>query len=792
MRNQSFLTCSLGFLLLALIPGALFLTAREPAHRIHSELRNQSAFVLADSVSPRLSAATDLGAVPESTQLSHVTLHFRLTPSQQADLDALVKRQTDRTSSDFHKWLTPEQFANRYGLSDNDLQKVTQWLQSNGLTVDETAHSKTWVAFSGIAADVQNAFGTTLHRYSLRGNEHFANNSPINLPAALKGIVGSVRGLNDFHPKPHLAVAHAVRPQPRFTSSISQNNFLVPDDFATIYDLKLLYNNGINGTGQKIAVAGQTDIDLTDIRTFRSLSGLPADDPQIVLGGTADPGTSTADLGEADLDLEWAGGVAPQATLIYVNSTDAFTSATYAIDNNVAPVLSLSYGACEADYNAAELTSLAATFQQGNAQGITTVAAGGDTGAADCDSPTTPTGNPPASASHGLAVDVPSSIPYVTGMGGTTLQEGTGTYWSSSNNANNGSALSYIPEVAWNDTAADGLLSASGGGKSSFFTKPSWQLGLNVPNDGARDTPDLALAASPDHDGYLTCSAGSCVNGYRMANLDLNVTGGASVAAPTFAAIVALLNQQTNTMHGNINPGLYSLASLSTNAFHDITSGNNLVPCTAGSIGCPASGSYGYSAGPGFDQVTGLGSVDAYNLITQWGSDFNVTLAPTTLTVNPGTSGTSTVQVAALSGFAGTVSFTCAVPSTLANTTCSIPGTVNGSGTATLTVKNTSAAGLVAPRFHLPGAGSTPWLLVTGLALSLVMWVVSSSKRRSPFAVGGATLVLLAGLTACDDGSSNSSTVTQTQTMASATANVTVTATSGIESHVTTLSVTVP
>ncbi len=787
MRKQRFLPCSLALLGLWLAPGALLLTAREPAHRIHSDLRSERASILRDSVSPRLAAATDLGSVPATTPLTHITLHFQLTPAQQADLAALLKRQNDRTSRDFHRWLTPEQFASRYGLAESDIQKVTQWLQSNGFTVEATARSKTWIAFSGIAADVQNAFGTTLHRYSLAGVEHVANDTPLNLPTGLNGIVASVRGLHDFHPKPHLAVGRASRLEPRFTSNLSGNHFLTPDDFATIYDLKPLYNSGVNGAGQKIAVAGQTDVDLADIRTFRSLSGLPANDPQIVLGQTTDPGTSSADLREADLDIEWAGAVAPQATIVYVNSSDAFTSAFYAIDNNLAPVLSLSYGACEADFTAGELTTLSSIFQQGTAQGITTIAAGGDSGAADCDSPTSPTANPPASATHGPSVDAPGSIPYVTSLGGTTLSEGSGTYWSNTNNNSNGSALSYIPEVAWNDTALNGFLTASGGGRSAFFGKPSWQIGLNVPNDGFRDTPDVSVSTSADHDGYLICSGGTCVNGFRDSSQNLNVVGGASIAAPTFAGIVALLNQQTKTSHGNINPGLYSLASLSINAFHDITAGNNIVPCTAGSTGCPASGSFGFSAGPGYDQVTGLGSIDAYNLISQWGSDFSVTASPNTLTVNPGSSGSISIQVAKVANFTGVVSFTCTVPSALLRTTCSIPGTVTGSGTATLTVSNT-ASGSTNPPVHLPGSGPW-WMLVAGLTGASLLYTFTA-RRRAPFALAGLTVALLVALTGCDDGGSSS--VTQTQTMPSVTANVTVTATSGIENHATTVSVTVP
>ncbi len=139
-----------------------------------------------------------------------------------------------------------------------------------------------------------------------------------------------------------------------------------------------------------------------------------------------------------------------------------------------------------------------------------------------------------------------------------------------------------------------------------------------MPSDGARDVPDIALSASFDYDGYLICSEGSCVNGYRAPDLSLFVVGGTSAGAPTFAAIVALINQQTGARQGNVNPRLYQLAATSPNVFHDILSGDNRVPCRAGTPNCPSGGSMGFSAGPGYDQVTGLGSVDAFALANAW------------------------------------------------------------------------------------------------------------------------------------------------------------------------------
>jgi subtilase family serine protease len=423
--------------------------------------------------------------------------------------------------------------------------------------------------------------------------------------------------------------------RPKFTSSVTGNHFLVPDDFATIYDLKALYNNGINGTGQKIAVMGQTDIQVQDIRTFRQLSGLPASDPQVVLvAGSKDPGIVRTDLGEADLDIEWSGAIARNATVVYVNSANgAFDSLEYAISHNLAPVMSISYGDCEQNQTSTDVTTLTAMSQQANAQGITIVAPSGDGGAADCDSDFPGRMN----AELGANVDFPGSLPYVTSVGGTQLNEtgevwstdqvfGTffrkpqSAYWTASNNASNGSAVSYIPEIAWNTTFIDGQLSATGGGVSTLYGKPSWQAASGVPNDGMRDVPDLAFSASMDHDGYLICSGGSCTNGFRMADGTLNIAGGTSVPTPSFAGIVVLINQIMNAKQGNINPALYQLYSLAPDAFHDITQGGNQVPCVPGTPNCATSGFLGYNAGPGYDLATGLGSIDAFKLLTAWPS----------------------------------------------------------------------------------------------------------------------------------------------------------------------------
>jgi subtilase family serine protease len=347
----------------------------------------------------------------------------------------------------------------------------------------------------------------------------------------------------------------------------------------------------------------------------------------VLVPGVSDPGVVSADVNEASLDVEWSGAVAKNATIIFVNggSNGVYNNALpYAIDQNLAPVISLSYGNCEANWSSSSLQQFSVLAQQANTQGITILAASGDSGPADCDYSNSTT-VVLTSATHGYAVDFPASLPYVTAMGGTEFNEGAETYWLPAPGTTDvsPSALSYIPEMVWNDTSTTNGLRAGGGGVSMVFAKPSWQVGI-TPNDGFRDVPDLSLNASPYHDAYLVCVQGSCANGYRLPANDpsypngLTVAGGTSAGAPTTAGIVALINQQMNTPkgQGNINPILYSLTTTSPAAFHDIITGNNLVPCTAGSTDCPPGGQIGYTATIGYDLASGLGSYNAFNLVT--------------------------------------------------------------------------------------------------------------------------------------------------------------------------------
>lgn len=585
--------------------------------RIAQRIEESSTHIIRGNVHPLVNAKNDRGVVSALLPIEHVTMFFKPTDEQQANLNALIEQQLDPASRNYHQWLSPEEFADRFGLSPNDINKVVGWLKNLGLTVNEIGRNRSYVTFSGSAGQVGAAFDTSIHQYIVNGKLYYGNAADPSVPAAFADLVLGFHSLNNFPLEPR-AVKRPIdaAASPKFTSSISGNHYLSPDDFTTIYDFSGLYSTSLDGTGQTIAVAGQTDIQLGDIEAFRTASGLPANDPQVILvPGVPDPGVSNEDLVEADLDLEWAGATAPKARILYVNSNNALVSLQYAIDQNLAPVVSVSYGMCEKNYPEQDVQLLAALGQRANVQGITILAASGDNGAADCES------DAREIATHGMAVDLPASLPSVTGIGGSEFRD-VAASWSSTNDASNGSALAGIPEVAWNDTTSVSR-GAGGGGRSIYFSKPLWQTGNGVPNDSARDVPDISLNASPVHDGYLICSSGSCLNGFRSAAGGLIVVGGTSVGAPAFAGIVALINQEVGSPQGNINSVLYRLASTAPSAFRDITSGGNQVPCQAGTPDCTSAGVMGYTAGPGYDQATGLGSVDVARLVAFWPTAHN-------------------------------------------------------------------------------------------------------------------------------------------------------------------------
>jgi len=545
----------------------------EAPDRIAGAINSGKMVVLPSQVQHRAKPQYDLGRVDGSFQLNNVKLGIVASPSQVKALKQLLEEQQDPKSPNFHKWLTPQQYADRFGLSHNDVQKTTAWLKSQGLTAVKVANGRDWINFSGTASQIESAFRTEIHRYNVKGEMHFANSAPPSIPAALSGIANGFLGLDDFRPKPMIkkAVPRARTARPGYYDvNTGSGDFLAPNDIATIYDLGPLYTAGIDGTGEKLLIAGQTDVYLADLVNFRSGFGLPAifsgctatggvltsctssstaNFQYILDPNSSDPGVSLNDLTEADLDLEWSAATARGAQIIFYNSTNVFDSLLDAIDNAtvLAPVISISYGNCEWNLGGAVLTTsgpgiLETGMMEANTLGITILNSSGDSGSAECDPDSDDSEN---IATGGLSVSYPASSPEVTGVGGTAIVYPAGfsaTYWNTNDSADNGGTAQNppLPETAWNDDVELTLISTScestalsaqencgiiqsGGGVSncalqndptdtacvSGFPKPTWQNGIALPTappTSARLSPDVSLLASPNFPGYVYCT----------------------------------------------------------------------------------------------------------------------------------------------------------------------------------------------------------------------------------------------------------------------------------------------
>ncbi len=748
--------------------------AQTPAARITTEIDNSERVAIQGTHQPRARAENDAGPVPLGTKLQGISIVFSRSAAQEADLQALIAAQQNPASPLYHKWLTPEEFAARFGVADSDIAKVESWLEQQGFSVDGVSRSKNRITFSGTVGQVAAAFGTELHYYKVNSETHFAPAGDISVPAALSSLVQTVSNLSTFRPKPHVRF-RAPQPatRPNFTSSQTGSHFLTPKDVATIYDINPAYTAGYNGAGRSIAIVGQSAIVLSDIENFQRAAGLTVKDPTQIL--VPNSGVSTIysnDEAESDLDLEYSGGIATGATIyfVYVGSNlnySVLDSITYAVDNLIAPVISITYGECETGMSAGDYSSQNGVLAQAATFGQTVIAASGDDGSTDCYGET----GLSTSQQEALAVDFPGSSQYVTDIGGTEfpaadVASSNTTYWEPASGSSDviSSALSYIPEQVWNDDDPTSGLSSGGGGVSSLTTpRPSWQTGVTgIPAGNFRLVPDISLDSSPNNAGYLYCSSdpttgitGSCSNGFRDSNDQyLTVAGGTSFAAPIFAGMVAIINQKLNsTGQGPINPTLYTLAANSTtyaSAFHDITSGGN--ECTAGSNYCSAtSGSQtNYLATPGYDEASGLGSIDFYNLLTAWPTPTTAsfTVGGSATNVTAGSSEPSTITVTPSGGFTGQVAVTCPAASLPPGVTCTpsplnITVTSSAAATGQLTVNvaapspaGTTAEMLPSARTENAGLQAGPtgrggwWKLSAGTGLAALFLIFVPGRRR--------------------------------------------------------------
>ena len=628
--------------------------------RVSEAVDDARRTTLSGNIHPLARAEFDRGAVAESQPMNRILLLLRRSDEQEAALQDALAKQQDKSSASFHQWLTPEQFGAQFGSADADIQAVTDWLTRQGFTIGKIYSGKTVIEFSGTAGQVQRAFGTAIHNYQVNGKTYSANASDPQIPAALAPVITGVVSLHNF-PREFYARRFGtmrkgagksiVDPLVTMPSPFGPGSFygVGPGDFAKIYGVPATCGSpavACTGSGQTIAIVGETNLLVTDVQQFRSVFGLPAtfDANSIVYNGE-DPGiTSTDEEAEADLDTQWSGGVAPGATVKYVLSASTSASqgvdlsALYIVEHNLAAVMSESYGACESSLGSAGNSFYNNLWQQASAQGITVAVSTGDSGSAGCDDP-----HQEGLATHSPAVSGLASTPYNVAVGGTDFDEfGNWTkYWSSTNDTVTGaSALGYIPEIPWNQSCAQlgatgcninttpvqlQNIVAGGGGPSGTYTKPSWQVGVaGMPTDNHRNLPDISLLASPGFNGtgYLYCQSdtfNSCsASAGFSGSLRFGVIGGTSASAPAFAGIMALINQSQATAQnpaprqGNANYVLYALANKSGAScvsatpvgagcvFNDVTNGSSAlptggtgmgtisVPCRGVVIGCSA------------------------------------------------------------------------------------------------------------------------------------------------------------------------------------------------------------
>ena len=702
-----------------ILPGLAFAQATVPQSRIVQPVDENARVTLRGNTHPLAQPQFDRGTAPPDLPMERMLLVLKRSAAQEAALQKLLDDQQDRNSPSYHQWLTPDQFGQQFGPNDQDVQAVTAWLRSHGFRIGRVASGRVVIEFSGTAVQVQQAFRTEIHKFTVNGEDHWANASDPQIPAALSAVVEGLASLHNFPKRPMYRIAGKfvrdrttgrVEPLSADYSTGPAGNtcppvgcyFVGPYDFAKIYNVLPLWTAtpaAIDGTGQNIAIADESNINLQDVADFRNLFGLPSNAPQVIVDGV-DPGLVPRAETEALLDVEWAGAVAKGATIKLVVSAPTFATqgadlaALYAIENSIAPVLSESFGECELFIGTSGNSFQNAIRQQAAAQGITYINSSGDEGSARCDPVTAP---PPAPATHGLMVSGLASSPYGLAVGGTDFRNfpsynfnSPSPYWSTTNDPQHqASALGYVPETTWNSNCTNNVFVtlgagstpeavcnnpklssdaiqtiAGGGGKSSCTTsngtdpsscaggypRPSWQSSVGIAGT-TRVIPDVSLFASGGFMGsaYIICEAdvspghGSC--SLNTPDYTFLGIGGTSASAPAFAGIMALVNQSTGASgQGNANYVLYKLASSSAQTsqscnatsnpssnciFYDVTQGTNTVPCAKGSPDCTFSNTSdtygvinGYSATPGYDLATGLGSVNADNLVHNW-------LAPT-------------------------------------------------------------------------------------------------------------------------------------------------------------------
>ncbi|MGA9717097.1 MAG: Ig-like domain repeat protein [Acidobacteriaceae bacterium] len=669
--NRLAVSLSLGASLLTLgltVPASHGQMASLASPRVLGPVNESQVATIQEKTLPLAQARFDRGRLPDGMPTGHMLMLLRRSDAQQQALDRLIAEQKDPKSPNYRKWLTPEQFGAQFGVADADVQAVTSYLAAQGFAVGRVFKDKTAIEFSGTAGQVRSAFQTEIHSYAVNGHTFQANAAAPKIPAALAPVVKNIT-LNNYR----TPMAQTARPMvldrttgkshPLYSDSVYQAEAVSPGDLAMIYDIP----STATGTGVTVGVVSDSNINLAIPANYRTLFGLPANVPTVIVDGT-DPGIND-DAITAYAQIELLAATAPQANVMFYTAADTdldtgldFASLRAVEDNNV-QVLLFGFEGCEANLGADFNPFFAAIWQQAAAQGMSVITQTGSGGAAECDAGANGA-QPPYSATHGLAVNGYASTPYDTAVGASDFYYGpTGSvtasnpgillnYWSESNSGTAGftSAKSYIPEQPWNSSYQGNnqivypppiFVEASGGGVSTVgqtaddgtqspYPQPSYQASVaSGISTTARVIPDVSFFGSNGNNGsyYMLCLyASDCVNG-TPDSLQYSGGGSPALAASAFAGVAALV-VQAHGPQGNLNDGLYATAAASPSAFHDITAGTNMVDCTAGSPNCGANGytatapptpaGPAYNATAGYDAASGLGSVDVAKLISSW------------------------------------------------------------------------------------------------------------------------------------------------------------------------------
>ncbi len=665
-------SCARSVCALSALAFALGFASAAPAAQNHERLIRESVddtyrVTLAGNTRSEAIRANDRGVLRDETPMNGLQLVLRRSPEAQAAFDKYVDDLHNPKSALFHKWLTNKQIGDRFGASDEDIATVKEWLASKGFHVDNVSPDKMTIEFSGDAGHVRDAFQAPLHNLVVDGNAHISNMNDPSMPHALAAVVAGVAKLNDFMPhalnvrRPSAQVKEGIgsvgiSPMPNGNAG-GGYNFIGAADLATMYSFNSAFAAGITGKGQTIVVVEDTNqYSQGDWTIFRKIMGLSRAYPfgsmtQENPAGTADTCSNPGDNGddtEAAIDVDWATSAAPNAAIISAACADTvqfggfLALANLLTDATPPNVVSISYGESEADDGAAENLYINNLYESAAAEGVSVFVSSGDELAASSDGGRV--------ASHGITVSGFTSTPYNISVGGTDIAAEplfeTAAYYSPTNLANFRTALSYVPEIPWNDSCTssvtvdfinavnstsftqfgptsfcnldggavangDGLLGAVGGsggpsncatgtaatrgvsnGTCAGYPKPSWQSVFGNPSDGVRDIPDVSLMAGNGLWGvyYAACISnpadGPADEGFAPCGANPSTWtgwGGTSVSSPIWAGIQALVNQSTGENWGNSNHELYALADAEYGSSGDPSCNSTLGNATSSS-----------------------------------------------------------------------------------------------------------------------------------------------------------------------------------------------------------------